>query len=278
MSEERSCHLRVSSLDDRRTERDDKYMRLAFVLLRTAGPIDGNNIATLHKQMFRDAPAPVVERNDPESCTLKLGGDALIVAFMPAPVPNHEAEEAARASIAAFGPAGKVEPHVAHLAVVYQNAEERPSVGSLQRFTRALAAVVASTDATGVYWGDAGATHPAKFFVEVATDPAVDMPLFLWTGLSVAGRGGRTSLLSTGMWTQLKLPDLEMSAPSAAANGALSFFFDMLAYVAHRGSVPADGETIGRTPEEKWVVKHAKSPFDPERPIWRVELPNGFAG
>jgi hypothetical protein len=255
-------------------------MRFAFVLLRAAGPVDGAAIARAHQNMFRDAPPPVAEpSDDPQSATLKLGGDALIISLMPVAVPNFEADEAARFSIAAFGPAPKVAPHTAHLMVVYQTAEDRPTVGSLQRFTRALAAIVATTDAVGVYWGDAGATHPAKFFVEVATDPAIEMPMFLWTGLSIASAGdGRTSLLSTGLWPQLKIPDLEMTAPSRSANAALGFFFDMLAYVARRGSVPNAGETIGRTPAEKWVVSHGKSPIDPERPTWRVDLPADYSG
>src|SRR5205085_6324331 len=117
---------------------------------------------------------------------------------------------------AAYGPAPKIEPHTAHLAVVYQTAEERPTIGSLQRFTRALAAIVASTNAVGVYWGDAGATHPSQFFFKVASDRDVQLPLFLWTGLSVASAGqGRTSLLSMGMWSQLRLAELEMTVPSA---------------------------------------------------------------
>jgi hypothetical protein len=254
-------------------------MRLAFVLIEKEAPLDGQAICDAHKRLFPDAAPPTVERAaDPSSCTLHLGSDALIIATMPAKVPNGEAESAARFSIASFGPAGKIEPHGAHLAVVYQNAEERPTIGSLQRFTRALAAIAVVSNAVGVYWGDAGATHPAKFFVEVASDPAIEMPLFLWTGISVAQAApGRTSLLSVGMWPQLKMPDLEMTAPSGKANDALSFFFDLLAYVARRGAVPNDGETIGRTPEEKWVVKYGKSPMDPERPIWKVELPADFS-
>src|SRR5262245_40838628 len=53
-----------------------------------------------------------------ESLDLALGADGYaIVMLMPVPVPNHEADEAVRFSVSAFGGRWKLPPHKTHLVV-----------------------------------------------------------------------------------------------------------------------------------------------------------------
>lgn len=70
-----------------------------------------------------------------------------------------------------------------------------------------------ASNAVGVYWGEAGATHDPKFFISVAQDQDPASRLMLWTGVSIGReRDRRRSLLSLGM-QQLTLPDLLLIAP-----------------------------------------------------------------
>ena len=80
------------------------------------------------------------------------------------------------------------------------------------------------------------------------------------------------SLLSTGM-KQLDLPDLWLIAPEASSDDALSTFFDLLAYVDGRRAPLPDGDSVGRTPDERLQVRYVSSPIDPKVNVWRVELP-----
>lgn len=93
----------------------------------------------------------------------------------------------------------------------------------------------------------------------------------LWTGVSVARRRGRLSLLSLGMG-QLNLPDLLLLAPPSG-NATLETFFDLLAYLANRGTAMPEGDTVGRTAEERLKVHYVDSPVNPGKIVWRVELP-----
>jgi hypothetical protein len=135
-----------------------------------------------------------------------------------------------------------------------------------------LAAITQASHAVGVYWGSAGATHNAEFFTSTARRTGIMPRITLWTGLSVVGeQDGRMSILSHGM-KQLNLPDLLLVAPKSAGNNALEVFFDLLAYVAERGEQLPEGDTVGRTADEKLPVHYVSSPVDPTKKVWRVEL------
>jgi hypothetical protein len=206
--------------------------------------------------------------------TLELdtgGGGYAVVALMPVPVPNHEADEAVRYSVSALGGRWKLPPHKAHLVVTAQGTGS--PVESLDAFTSLVAAVVEASRAVGVYCGNAGATHDPKFFRELAREHDVASRLPLWSGVSIAREGdGRLSLLSLG-GRQLELPDLLLVVPSARSDAALPMLFDLLAYVVASGKPLPEGDTIGRTATEKWPVRYVTSPVDPKAKVWRVEVP-----
>ena len=252
-------------------------MNLAFVLLSAPVLPKGEDVERAFAsyaatgQTLRLSPS---EPKKPHDETLQFdteGGGYAVVALMPAPVPNHEADEAARYSVSALGGRWKLPPHKAHLAVVSELGGGS-TLESLGAFTSILAAVVEASPAVGVYCGKAGATHDPKFFRELAREHDARSRLPLWSGVSIAREAdGRLSLLSLGM-KQLELPDLLLVAPSGKADEALPMLFDLLAYVVSRGRPLADGDTVGRTAAEKLPVHYVPSPVDPKVKVWRVEL------
>ena len=249
-------------------------MRIAFVLTADNAPPSTEDIIAAYREIATSGPvllADVSDASKENTITFKLGkSDTVHVASMPAPVPDGEAEEAAQYSITSLGTGWELPEHGAHLVVVLQEDEEHSTVDSLRLLTRVVAAVAKAADAVGVYWGDANATHEPEFFIDVARD---DLPVMLWTGLSIAAEeGDRLSLLSMGM-DQLDLPDLMLTSPQKGANDALRFFFDLLVFVIRREAALPDGDTIGRTPDEKLVIRYVTSPADEEAKVWRVDLP-----
>jgi len=255
-------------------EAAEKRVHVAFVLLSTPTLPRGEDIVRAYagvapkKERIR-----VVEVKDAKKdiVTLELtpGGDAF-VALMPVAVPKGEADEAARFSLSSFGRGWKLPPHKAHLIVTLMDTSGAKAVDSLSRFTSLTAAVTEASHAVGVYCGNAGATHDPKFFVEVARDPGIMARLTVWTGVSVAKEGARISFLSLGM-KQLELPDLLLTAP-ASGKDALPTMFDLLAYVIDRGKPLPEGDTVGRSAEERFPVHYVPSPIDPKTKVWRVDM------
>jgi Domain of unknown function (DUF4261) len=199
-------------------------------------------------------------------------GEMAVVALIPAPVPNGEADDVARFSVSAIGTGWKLPAHKAHLIVSIQSPDSSSLVESLSCFTSLLAAIAKTSSAVGIYWGDASATHEAEFFIATAREPGLVPRITLWTGVSVAREpDGRLSLLSLGM-QQLNLPDLLLVAPKSAINDALAMMFDLLGYVASLGKPLPEGDTVGRTAGQRLPVNYVPSPLDSSKKVWRVEI------
>ena len=249
-------------------------MRIAFVLTADNATLTTEEVIAAYREIAPSGPvllADVSDATKENMVTFKLGkSDAVHVAAMPAPVPEGEADEAAQYSITSLGTGWELPEHGAHFVVALQEGEEHSAVDSLRLLTRVVAAVAKASDAVGVYWGDAHATHEPEFFIDVARD---DLPVMLWTGLSIASEeNDRLSLLSMGM-DQLNLPDLMLTSPQQGANEALRFFFDMLVFVIRREAALPDGDTIGRKPGEKLPIRYVTSPADEDAQVWRVDFP-----
>jgi hypothetical protein len=253
---------------------------LAFVLLsETRLPLPGDILS--HFEAFA-APGESLHHDvaeakaDGPDSVLSFhldAGERCFVALMPAPVPRGEADRAAEFSLSSFRNGWKLPGHQAHLLVTLAVAPGDTPHSSLSRFTTVLAAVTAASPAVGVYWGNAGATHDAEFFLSIAREQGIVPRLMLWNGVSVAReRDGRLSLLSLGM-SQLALPNLLLVSGPDSQAAAMETMFDLLAYVAQRGAAIREGETVGRTDEERLPVRYVTSPVDAEARVWHVELP-----
>lgn len=261
-------------------KKEEAKINLAFVLLSEAQLPNPAAVALA----FRDFAAPGdnlrEEAADSESgssdqvTSLALStGEKSFVALMPAAVPNGEADQAAQFSLSRFKDNWQLPVHKAHLLVSFHAQPDTPPVVRLSRFTSLLAAVTKASPAVGVYWGNAGATHDSEFFLSVAADQGVAPRMMLWSGVSIAQeKDGRPSLLSLGM-EQLNLPDLLLVAGTGSKSVAIETMYDLLAYVAERGDPLPEGDTVGRTSDERLPVHYVKSPVDSKKKVWRVELP-----
>ena len=252
-------------------------MNLAFVLLSKPVMPKDVEVARAYAHFTKGESLRVADTKSDGKlsvATFDLGAyGKAFVALMPVPVPNGEAEAAARFSLSSLGTSWKLPPHQAHLVVTMQSVPGDKALETLQRFTSLLAAVTQVSPAVGVYWGEAHATHDPKFLVAMADNPDPFARLVLWNGVSLANEGAaRVSLLSLGM-KQLGLPNLLLTAPRTKTGEALPTLFDLLSYLTQRGTPLPEGDTVGPTEQDKWTVHYVASPVDPKEQVWRVELP-----
>lgn len=255
-------------------------LKLAFVLLSEARLPAAEEIvqafsefAALDEHLDAE-PGDTKKTAGDQIISLKLNAEAsCFIALMPVAVPNGEAAEGAKFSLSSFRNHWQLPPHHAHLLVTFHPPIESPPLVQLSQFTSLVAAVTKVSSAVGVYWGDAGATHDSELFLSVASEQGLVPRIMLWSGVSVAREtDGRLSLLSLGM-KQLNLPDLLLVAGKSSEGIALETMFDLLAYVAERGEALPEGDTVGRTADEKLPVRYVSSPLDSSTKVWRVELP-----
>jgi len=252
---------------------DERSINLAFVLLSTPQLPDADEVIRSFASLATNGAALRSRESDDRSgmeiLLLEVDADSdVMIALMPIPVPNREADEAARFSVSTFGTGWTLPPHEAHLVVTLQSA--KPALESLLTFTSVLAAIAEASSAVGVYCGNAGATHDPNFFIDLAREGSVDTGIMLWNGVSLAQEpDGRVSLLSLGM-KQLELPDLWLIAPRESE--PLEWFFNLLCFIASEGEPIPDGDTIGRTEDEKIPVRYVPSPIDDTTKVARIEI------
>lgn len=196
-----------------------------------------------------------------------------VIMNMPIPVPNGEAESAVKFSVSSMRGDWKLPDHKAHLVVaVLESPGSTSRVEGLSCFTSLIAAIAQASRAVGIHWSNAGATHDAEFFMAVASEKELAPRMLLWSGVSIAQESDRQiSLLSLGM-EQLDLPNLLLVGPRSEANHAVETFFDLLVFAVNRGGPIPDGDTVGRTEEEKLTVDYVPSPIDSSKQVWRVKL------
>lgn len=255
-------------------EEESSSSNIAFVLLHTARLPDPADLTNAFQRMAPNGETLSYE-GDEEAGILDLSnGDRALIALMDRPVPDGEAEHYEPYSLGTFCKRNSLQAHHAHILIVFHTDEDTPTNTRLLRFTAVLAAIVDSSPATGVYWGDAGATHSPDFFIDAAEiDDPTTLPIALWSGLSVAREeDGRISFLSTGM-TLLGLPNLYLIAGKESEADAVDNAYNLLHYIAQRGEALPDGDTIGRSETEKIQVRYVPSPTIPEEEVWRVEFP-----
>ena len=220
--------------------------------------------------------------------TLSVDELRVDVELRPCQVPNAEADTAAFLSLSAVRDDWRLPKHGAHLTLTRREGRElvkptgllgrvmgsaRPAtaVESLSRFTKVVAAVTRAVEAVGVYWGAAPVTHQPGFFVDLARETEVPIPL--WLGVSITPEAdGRVQVLSLGMG-QLGLPDLLLAAPKKDPGDVLDFFFSTLTVLAEQGTPFPEGYTVSRSLLERLTVRYGPSPLDPQQRVFKLDLP-----
>ena len=247
-------------------------MRVSFVLLAEAVPLDGEAIARSHLEHSPRATRLVPEetREDGITC-LHLQDDSgdVILAPIPMPIATGEVEAAAALSLASFSSMPGLAPHAAHVIVTFRDLARRSPAAEAQLLAEVTAAVAHVTGAVGVYWGMGHVAHPAAFFIDAVRE--LNLPLPALTGLSIARDGRGLSILGVGM-EQFGLPNMLVLADKAQGNEAMEFLLDMQGYVLKREKPLPDGDTVGRTAEERFQVSYVPSPTDASVQVVQVDM------
>jgi Domain of unknown function (DUF4261) len=248
-------------------------MQFAFVLLQKNVDLDPVRIRVALERVWSEPIVISAGSGEGEALSFAVGErDALILMPVSAPVPDGEAEAMAGYSISTLGTGWQLGAHEAHLIATLQEEDTGLSAQRLVRFSRLLAGVVDGVDGVvGIYCGEAHATHDPDFFRDMAMEESL-LPVHLWNGVSIAGNEERVSLLSLGM-KQLGQPNLKLTGPRANGNELIDYFFNLLEYAAKHGAAIPDGETVGRSAEEKLVVRHEPSPIAEGETVWCVDVP-----
>jgi hypothetical protein len=241
---------------------------VSFVLLKEARDLDAARISASHRDLFSGSALATDMDND--FLTLRSSGHfTTYVASTRGPVPNGEADGFAEYSYGSILGAPRVEEHGAHVIVITRSSGDS-MIDSLQTHLRHTASVAHALDALGIYDGNAGATHIAPFYIGAAQQET--LPPHLVTGLSLAKESEICATVLTKGLRRLGLREFLITVPIEEMRSGVEYLLDLVGYVVNRQEQLGDGETVGRSPEERLLVRHQRSPVNPAEEVVTLDL------
>lgn len=210
-------------------------------------------------------------RTSGEGLTLELGKGVATITLTPLALPAADMLDACKhASWYWRGACDTVKKHQAHVRVMLRGSQLR-KVDSAVLVTRLLAAVTAESQALATAWGSN--LQPADVFQKAADNLARDrVPVNLWINFRYSREAsGNVSIITRGM-PAFELMEIESRDTPYPGRDLLEMIMNTSQRLIMKGSVIADGETIGGAPGRRVHVRFADSLWTPGRKVYRVEV------
>lgn len=191
--------------------------------------------------------------NDGGSLVAMMGDITLVVALMPTPVPNEEAEYYASANYMWKNAVEAAKSHKAHILIsVLGKDADLLEAGKL--FTKVVSSCLKQDHAIAVYTD--GAVFQPQFYREVASFMQQDkdaLPILDWVWFGVCRTDEYTGIYTYGM-RKFGKEEMEVYATNANLNDVRDFLLDIVTYVLDSDVTLKDGDTIGFSEEQKLRV------------------------
>lgn len=191
--------------------------------------------------------------NDGGSLVAMMGDITLVVALMPTPVPNEEAEYYASANYMWKNAVEAAKSHKAHILIsVLGKDADLLEAGKL--FTKVVSSCLKQDHAIAVYTD--GAVFQPQFYREVASLMQQDkdaLPILDWVWFGVYRTDEYTGIYTYGM-RKFGKEEMEVYVANANLNEVRDFLLDIVTYVLDSDVTLKDGDTIGFSEKQKLRV------------------------
>ena len=244
----------MDDLDDQEDGRGNVGSFAGFVLLSDVRWDKGQ----FKKDLYEDWGIEAVEDQEDEqqeaaedSLVFSVGEMMAAVSLMPAPVPDHEAEDNAANNYMWPQAVEKARAHQAHLLVAVLG-RGAPLLERGKLFVKLAAACCKQQNVLGVY--TSGTVFQPEFYLDFAGMMRDDeLPIFnwIWFGLYRNERG--TSAYTYGM-DMFGKDEMEVLDTDAQPSDLRDFLSDIVSYVLEADVTLRDGETIGFSADQQLPI------------------------
>lgn len=174
--------------------------------------------------------------------------------LMPSPVPNKEAEEAARRNILWKDGAEVVAKHGAHMIVAIMNKPD--ALDQQELLAKVSCSLLKLDNAIAIY--KAPTVYEKEFYINFAkTIDEGECPVPIYVFVGMYSENDKIFAFTSGLSVFGKL-EMEIPGTAAQPNDVLNFMYTISEYVISEDVTLQDGETIGFTEEQKIPVSISK--------------------
>ncbi|QRK05782.1 DUF4261 domain-containing protein [Archangium violaceum] len=245
---------------------------LAMVTLDRARPIPEGALLAFLQDNWKDLPRPKEIRHEDDTLSFELDGAVVTLSLMRSPIPWGDLEGPARAAWHWPEATERLKAHLGHVLVAVL-APGLDRVSTMLLLTRVVAAVAATADASGVYWGEGPVVNaPEDFIEETRRTSRERLPLYLWLAFQLARNPDGSFTLCTSGMKSFELMELELVACRTKPAELVDRAFNFAHYLLDHGPVLKDGDTIGLSAQERFRVRHLPSVVEPSRTVYRIDV------
>lgn len=211
-------------------------------------------------------------RSKSGNVVFEIGKDNAAVALMPAAIPWSNLEGPCATAWWWPDATEKMRYHASHILVALVGNQGDLIQRSIN-LTYLTAAVAAHVDAAGVFWGGGTLVHDPLDFVEQAKQLSPNyLPWHLWIDFRLEQNDeGSIRLFTTGMKT-FNQKEIEIPHSTQLPADIFSFANAIADYVLTSEKTIEDGETVGRSEDEKVRVSYAPSMLDSQITVMQLDF------
>ncbi|HYO53738.1 hypothetical protein, partial [Archangium sp.] len=192
-----------------------RNLGLAMVALERERPLPEGALLAFLQDNWRDLPRAKEVRQAGDTLSFELDGAVVTLTMMRAPIPWGDLDGPARAAWHWPEAVDRLKVHQAHVIVTVL-APGMDRIATMLLLTRVVAAVAATTDASGVYWGEGPVVNAPDDFIEEAKRTSRErLPLYLWLAFHLMRNPDGTFTLSTSGMRTFDFMELELVASRA---------------------------------------------------------------
>jgi hypothetical protein len=232
---------------------------VAMVALNSRRLPELASILTTLRERCPDCPqASEISRKD-DAFVFRLGDSMATVSLMAAPIPWSDLE--GPCSTAWWWPDATVrmKGHNSHLIVALMGGA-RSAVQRHVLLTYLISAVAANADPAGIYWGAGTVVHePTAFQAQSAELSTENLVPHLWVDMRLEQNEDGSLRYFTTCMEAFGCLEIEIDRSRKPPEQILDFCYDIVSYVLMRAATIADGETVGRSADERIKVRHKRS-------------------
>jgi hypothetical protein len=233
-----------------------------MVALKSLAPLQLRRILTTFRKRCPDCPVGKDAAKAKDPAVFHIGKERAAIFLVPAPIPWADLE--GPCATAWWWPQAtqRMKKHKGHVIVTLMGSPVDPLERHI-RLTHLVCAVAANTDAAGIYWGAGTVVHEPKAFQKESVDLAPDnLAPHLWIDMRLEQQKDESFRFFTTGMRAFGLMEIEIDKSRQEPEEILDLGAGIVQYVVMRGANIKDGETVGRSADEKLKVRHRKSMFD----------------
>jgi hypothetical protein len=235
---------------------------VAMVALNSPRLPESARILASLRERCPDCPPPSDLTQKDNNLVFHMGDSMAAVSLIPAPIPWSDLE--GPCATAWWWPEAteRMKAHNSHVIVALMGGSGSPVERHIL-LSHLVSAVAANADAAGIYWGAGTIVHDPTAFQEQSAELSPDnMAPHLWVDMRLEQNGdGSFRYFTTGM-ESFGCLEIEIDRSRRPPQEILDFCYGIVSYVLTRGATIGDGETVGRSAEEKIKVRHKPSMWD----------------